>query len=105
MSHPRQADTMAKPLKQTNFKQQLSTIRHDMRTSVGHIIGYSEILEEDLDGETAKKYSGDLQTIQNAGNKILAIIDDYMGASIESVEEINFTDAQYKTSAPLSEHR
>jgi CheY-like chemotaxis protein len=86
---------MTKSLKETNFKEQLSTIRHDMRTPVGHIIGYSEMLEEDLDDETAKLYSGDLQAIQNAGHRLLALIDDYIGSSVESIDQINFTDAQF----------
>ena len=86
---------MTKSLKKINFKEQLSNIRHDMRTPIGHIIGYSEILEEELDEETAKNYSGDLQAIQNAGHRLLALIDDYIGSSVEATDQINFTDAQY----------
>jgi signal transduction histidine kinase len=46
------------------FEKRLSKLRHDMRTPVGHMIGYAEMLEEDLDEESAKMYSGDLQAIR-----------------------------------------
>ena len=78
------------------FKKRLSKLRHDMRTPVGHMIGYAEMLEEDLEEEAAKMHSGDLQAIQNAGHKLLALIDDHLSASRESAEEINVSDAQLR---------
>ena len=32
-----------------SFVQQLSRLRHDMRTPIGHVLGYAEMLEEDLE--------------------------------------------------------
>ncbi|MGH1461864.1 MAG: response regulator [Neptuniibacter sp.] len=78
------------------FKKQLSKLRHDLRTPVGHIIGYSEMIEEDLSPEHLKIFSGDLQAIQNAGQKMLALIEDFLGATLESPDEINLTDAQFQ---------
>ena len=66
------------------FEKRLSKLRHDMRTPVGHMIGYAEMLEEDLDEESAKMHSGDLQAIQNAGQRLLALIDDHLNAARES---------------------
>jgi signal transduction histidine kinase len=31
-----------------DFSAQLSELRHDIRTPLGHIIGYAEMIEEDL---------------------------------------------------------
>ncbi len=84
------------------FKERLSKLRHDMRTPVGHMIGYAEMLEEDLDEESAKMHSGDLQAIQNAGQRLLAQIDDHLSAARESAEEINVSDAQFQMRIQLN---
>ena len=80
----------------SDFKAQLSTLRHDLRTPVGHIIGYAERIEEDLPPDLLKTFSGDLQAIQNAGHKMLALIEDFLGASTVSPEEVNVGDAQFQ---------
>ena len=84
------------------FKKRLSKLRHDMRTPVGHMIGYAEMLEEDLDKESAIMHSGDLQAIQNAGHKLLALIDDHLNASRESAQEINVSEAQFQMRMQLN---
>ena len=84
------------------FKKRLSKLRHDMRTPVGHMIGYAEMLEEDLDEESAKMHSGDLQAIQNAGHRLLALIDDHLNAARESAEGINISDAQFQMRMQLN---
>lgn len=78
-----------------DFSARLSELRHDIRTPVGHIIGYAEMIEEDLSPELLKTFSGDLQAIQNAGHKMLALIEDHLGATTASIEEVNVSDAQF----------
>ena len=34
---------------ENSFATLLSKIRHDLRTPVGHVIGYSEMIEEELE--------------------------------------------------------
>ena len=34
---------------ENSFAALLSKIRHDLRTPVGHVIGYSEMIEEELE--------------------------------------------------------
>lgn len=80
----------------SDFKAQLSKLRHDLRTPVGHILGYAEMIEEDLPPDLMKIFSGDLQAIQNAGQKMLALIEDFLGASTASPDEVNFGDAQFQ---------
>ena len=79
-----------------DFSAQLSELRHDIRTPLGHIIGYAEMIEEDLSPELLKTFSGDLQAIQNAGHKMLALIEDQLGATKASLDEINVSDAQFQ---------
>ena len=80
----------------SDFKAQLSKLRHDLRTPVGHIIGYAEMIEEDLPPDLLKTFSGDLQAIQNAGHKMLALIEDFLGATTASPEEVNVSEAQFQ---------
>ena len=79
-----------------DFKEQLSKLRHDIRTPVGHIIGYAEMIEEDLSCDLLKTFSGDLQAIQNAGQKMLALIEEFLGATTASPEEVNVSEAQFQ---------
>ena len=79
----------------SDFNSRLRELRHDIRTPIGHIIGYSELIEENLDATALKACGHDLQAIQNAGQKMLALIDQYFGNDKNSSDEIEFDDAQF----------
>lgn len=53
----------------------LSTLRHDLRTPVNHILGYSELLEEELGGQSTEALQ-DLEKIRTAARNILQILED-----------------------------
>lgn len=55
----------------------LSDLRHDLRTPVGNIIGYAEMLLEDA-GDTGNKneIAGDLNRVVAAAKRLLAMIDE-----------------------------
>jgi CheY-like chemotaxis protein len=88
--------------KDSSFKSLLSELRHEMRTPIGHIIGYAEMIEEDLGEEKAKMFSGDLEAIQNAGHKMLGLIDQHFNTAKNSADEINFADAQFQLRLQLN---
>ncbi len=56
-------------------------IRHDLRTPVNAIIGYSEMLIEDPEEAGAEALLADLRRIHGAGHKLLALIDDIVRLS------------------------
>jgi CheY-like chemotaxis protein len=85
-----------------NFKTRLSNLRHDLRTPVGHIMGYAELIEEDMDDETLKASHHDLQAIHTAGQKLLAMIDQFFGDTKASPDEINIQDAQFQMRLQLN---
>jgi len=85
-----------------DFAQNLSNLRHDLRTPVGHVIGFAEMIEEDLDEEGLKAHSHDLQAIQNAGHRILAHIDDFFNQAKTSEDQIAFDEAQYQIRLQLN---
>lgn len=94
---------MANPdAKPDDFKTRLSNLRHDLRTPVGHIMGYAELIEEDMDEECLKVCQHDLQAIQTAGQKLLAMVDQYFGDTKTSADEIDIQDAQFQMRLQLN---
>jgi signal transduction histidine kinase len=76
----------------------LAKMSHELKNPLNAIIGYSEMLIEDLDGSETQKCS-DLTSIRNAGFKLLELIDDLLElAKLEAgkvelfVEEFEFAD-------------
>jgi class 3 adenylate cyclase len=57
-------------------KDPLSKLRHDLRTPINQIIGYSELLQEEAEGSGQPAYVSDLQKIQLAARRLLALIDE-----------------------------
>jgi signal transduction histidine kinase len=76
----------------------LAKMSHELKNPLNAIIGYSEILIEDLDGSDTQKCK-DLTSIRGAGFKLLELIDDLLDLSkLEAgkvelcVEEFEFAD-------------
>ena len=65
-----------------------STVRHDLRTPINAILGYGEMVQEDLaddpDGEQA---CGDIDKILNYARKLLTLIDELGRIAKEAVPE------------------
>lgn len=79
----------------TAFEANLSDLRHDLRTPIGHVIGYAELINEDLDDEKRAVYGHELAAIEAAGQKMLAQIDQHLGGSRRSLEDVDLDDAQF----------
>ena len=59
----------------------LANMSHELRTPLNAIIGYSEILEEDLEELSLDKFIPDLQRINGAGQHLLKLIDGVLDLS------------------------
>ncbi len=58
----------------------LAHLRHELRTPVNGIIGYSEMLLEDVeDGDYPGDYGNDLRKIRAGGHQLLSLIDSVLG--------------------------
>src|SRR5579859_4495067 len=62
----------------TKRKRPLAKIRHDLRTPINHIIGFSEILLEEAPGQVSDKFLEDLQKIRSGGASLLALINQHL---------------------------
>ena len=63
------------------FESRLSELRHDLRNPIGQVLGYAEMLIEDLTETPSANLVSDLQKVQNAGKKMLEIVDARITAS------------------------
>ena len=71
------------------FRERLSDIRHDLKTPVGHIMGYSEMIEEEVEEELPELLH-DLRSIRSSGERLLELINDHLGPGKQSIDEIDF---------------
>ncbi|MGZ4808468.1 MAG: response regulator [Thermoanaerobaculia bacterium] len=53
-----------------------SQLLHDLRSPLTQIIGYSEMLNEEADGQRRESYTTDLDRIRSAGKRMLALIEE-----------------------------
>jgi signal transduction histidine kinase len=59
----------------------LANMSHELRTPLNAIIGYSEILQEEVRDRDLSDLIPDLKKIQDAGNHLLALINDVLDLS------------------------
>ena len=55
-------------------RQRLRALRHDLRTQLTHIIGYSDMLQDGSTPQSASGFLADVGQIQRAGRRLLNII-------------------------------
>src|SRR5437867_11954294 len=69
----------------TGHNTALSNIRHNLRSPLNQVSGYSEMLQEEGEDLGLDAYVPDLQKIHSAGNQLLALINDNVSsARVES---------------------
>jgi two-component system, sensor histidine kinase and response regulator len=53
-----------------------SQLLHDLRSPLNQIIGYSEMLTEEAEGQERQDFVADLQKIRGAGHRLLSLIEE-----------------------------
>jgi PAS domain S-box-containing protein len=61
--------------------QFLASMSHELRTPLNAIIGYSEMLQEEVEDQGHSEHTADLQKIQTAGRHLLSLINDILDLS------------------------
>jgi signal transduction histidine kinase len=59
----------------------LAVMTHELRTPLNAVIGYAEIIQEDLDAEGRVELSGDAARITNSARHLLGLIDQILNLS------------------------
>ncbi len=86
----------------TTFPEQLATIRHDLRTPIGHIIGYSEMLLEDMEEDSQAGLSVILDKIHTTGDLLKNLVDESLGESVENESDLELDQVRASFAAHLS---
>lgn len=81
----------------------LSQLRHDLRTPVNQILGYSEMLQEDAEAAGHSAYVSDLQKIQFAARQLESVIDEKLGgpALLAPASFVSASDENHLDETPL----
>jgi signal transduction histidine kinase len=58
---------------------------HDLRSPLNHIIGYSEMLTEEVEGQRREGFATDLEKIRAAGQRMLALIEENFTSAREAI--------------------
>ena len=60
-----------------------SQLLHDLRTPLNQIIGYTEMLAEELEGQPREEQMADLRKVGAAGHRILELIEENFTAALD----------------------
>ena len=67
----------------------LTTISHELRTPINAVMGYTELLAEEISGPTSALQKVHLGRVRESGTHLLGLIEDLLGyARIEAGEEV-----------------
>ncbi len=68
-------------------RETMRRLQHEVRTPVGQIVGYSELLEEELVDRGAEDLTPDLHRIRDAAQRLLDLLDGKFRSESEAVDE------------------
>ena len=90
----------------------LANLSHELRTPLNAVIGYSELLQEELQEHDDPQLVGDAMKIKSAGKNLLALINDVLDLSkieagkvevrVDRIELSSLVDEIHTTIAPLA---
>jgi len=84
-------------VKATRHKSEfLANMSHELRTPLNAVIGYSELLQDEMEEQGHAEYIPDMRKIQSAGKHLLALINDVLDLSkIEAGKmDVNIEEAE-----------
>ncbi len=80
---------------------ELSKLRHDLRTPLNQILGYSELLLETVEDDELPDLESPLKSINKAGNTLLEKLNDAMTPYRISSGRFSLSDLQEDLAGPL----
>ncbi len=85
------------------FQKRLASVRHDLRNPVGQIMGYSEMILEDLEDSSSREMVDDLERVRRSGERMIGLIDEGLGASKASLAEVDLVQTKHLLRQQLTE--
>ena len=80
----------------------IANIRHDLRTPINHVIGYSEMLQEQAEDLGHERFIPDLQRIQASGQELLELITDILDPAKIRADKISLSRLRHELRAPIT---
>ena len=80
----------------------LASMRHELRTPINHILGYSEMLQEEAEDHGRKGLISDLQRIQDAGQQLLTLVNDNLDATKIETGKISISRLRHELRTPIN---
>ncbi len=85
-----------------NLNARRARIRHDLKTPINHILGYAEMLLEELPAKSRDIYSSDLNKIINAGKQLLSQVRFHFDDSQTRPTKLDLPRLQHEFRTPLN---
>ena len=84
-------------------KQKLVTMmRHELRTSINHIVGYSEILQEEAEEQGQLGFIPDLQRIRVASGDLLRYVEERLDSANTDFDRKSVGQLRHELRTPLN---
>jgi len=80
----------------------LAQIRHDLRTPVVHVLGYSELLQEITEERGLHQFVPDLKRIQIAGKNLVNLINELLSPARVEAKDIDLRHVHSELRTPLN---
>jgi adenylate cyclase len=80
----------------------LAKIRHDLRTPIHHILGFSEMLMEEAQGKVPAAFIRDLQKIHAGGDRLLGLIHEHLSREAFPVSKMDLHQLCHELRTPVN---
>jgi len=85
-----------------SFAHRLSDLRRVLRSPVAQIIGYAEMMIEDLSGDVPPEMVRDLQAIAGSGERLIAMIEEHLRSAKRGADDLDLPEAQFQLRLQLN---
>ncbi len=85
-----------------NVTDSLNSLRHGLRTPLNQILGYTEMLMEDVAGRSAQTLQPDLERIHLIGGQLLALINEGLASWKLMVGRVDLDTMRFEMRSPLN---
>ncbi|MBM3838542.1 MAG: response regulator [Verrucomicrobia bacterium] len=84
-------------------RDRLGHIRHELRTPINHIMGYSDLILEELDPAQHPSLKADLEKVQFGGRQLLHLIGEFFEAEKRESRRLEVSQIYHELRTPVNQ--